>query len=161
MDKNKEDKTQEKELIRILATDIPGNMDVYSGLTKINGVSWSLSNAVCKVMGIDKNKKISEFSEKEIEKISEFIENPKLPGFLLNRRKDLETGKDKHLVGSDLDLRKEFDVKRLKKIRSYRGLRHAKGLPVRGQRTRGNFRHKKTMGVQKTSKMKKAAGGSK
>jgi small subunit ribosomal protein S13 len=58
-------------------------------------------------------------------------------------------------------LKKEFDIKRLKKIRSYRGLRHATGRPVRGQRTKGHFRSKTSLGVAKSRKMRKASGGSK
>jgi len=75
----------------------------------------------------------------------------KLPEFLLNRRKDFETGEDAHLIGTDLDMKKEFDIRRLKKIRSYRGLRHAFKHPTRGQRTRSNFRgkgKKKAVGVK-------------
>ena len=68
------------------------------------------------------------------------MEDPKVPSFLKNRQNDFDGGKDKHLVGADLKLRKEFDIKRLRKIRSYRGIRHAVGLPVRGQRTKSNFR---------------------
>jgi len=59
-----------------------------------------------------------------------------------NRRSDPETGEEKHLVGTDLDMKKDFDIRRMKKIRSYRGIRHTSGLPVRGQRTRSNFRKK-------------------
>jgi small subunit ribosomal protein S13 len=57
-----------------------------------------------------------------------------------NRQKDFDEGEDKHISASDLRLRKDFDVKRLRKIKAYRGIRHAAGLPVRGQRTKANFR---------------------
>ena len=130
-------------------------MKIYPGLAKIKGVSWGLSNAVCKAIKMDKNRKIGSLTQKEIEKISEFIKNPKLPGYLLNRRRDFSTGEDKHLVGSDLELQTEFDIKRLKKIRSYKGIRHSVGLPVRGQRTRGNFRKNKRKGAGIRKKSKK------
>jgi len=70
---------------------------------------------------------------------------------MLNRRKDYETGEDKHLLSSDLAFTKDNDIKMLKKIKSYKGMRHAFGLPVRGQRTRSNFRRNKgkVTGVQK------------
>ena len=74
---------------------------------------------------------------------------------MLNRQKDFEVGKNKHLVGSDLDLRKEFDIKRLKKIKSYRGLRHLVGLPMRGQRTRSHFRKNRSKGAGIKKKPKK------
>lgn len=143
----KTEKELEESLIRILSTDIPGNKSVYSGLTRIKGVSWSFSNAVCRVLGIDKEKKVKELNEEEIKKISEFIRNPKLPVFILNRRKDFATGQDKHLSGTDVDLERDFDIKRLRKIKSYRGFRHALGQPTRGQRTRSHFRKNKAVGV--------------
>ena len=156
-----ENKTQiydqaSERVIRILSRDIEGGMKIYPGLTKIKGVSWTLSNAVCKMLKIDKNKKIGSLTDEEIAKITEFLKNPKVPEYLLNRRKDFETGKNKHLVGSDLELQTEFDVKRLKKIKSYRGFRHMAGLPSRGQRTRSNFRKNKRKGAGIKKKNKKS-----
>jgi small subunit ribosomal protein S13 len=153
-----ETETQEQKyrerVIRILSTDIEGGVKIYPGLTRIKGVSWTLSNAVCLVLGIDKNRKIGSLTEGEIKKISEFIKNPKIPEYIFNRRGDFKTGENKQLVSSDLELQKEFDIKRLKQIRSYRGLRHASGLPVRGQRTRSNFRknRRKGAGIKKKGK---------
>jgi small subunit ribosomal protein S13 len=129
-------------IVRVVQTDIPGNKNVLTGLTYIKGVSWAISSAICKILQIDPNKKISELEKKEIDEITEFLKNPKLPEFLMNRRKDFETGKDSHLITAKLDMTKEFDIRRLKKIRSYRGLRHAFGHPTRGQRTRSHFRAK-------------------
>jgi small subunit ribosomal protein S13 len=134
-------------IIRILQTDIPGNKNLYTGLTKIKGVSWAISNAVSILLGFDKKTKIQDLSKEEIAKIEELLKNPKFPKFLINRKNDFATGEDKHLIGSDLDLVKEFDIKRLKKIRSYRGLRHATGQPTRGQRTKGHFRDNRKKGV--------------
>lgn len=146
---------REETLVRIVSTDIPGRANVYSGLTRIKGVSWSFSHALCSVLRLDKKRKIDSLTKEEIEKISEFIKHPHLPVFLMNRRFDFETGEHRHFIGSDLDLKKEFDVKRLKKIRSYRGLRHATGQPVRGQRTRSHFRKNKVVGVMKKAKVGK------
>ena len=137
----------EDRIVRILSTDLEGKMKIFHGLTKIKGISWSFSNALCKVLKIDKNKTIGSLSENEIKEISDFIKNPILPAYLINRRADLETGENKHLTGSDLELRNEFDIKRLKKIRVYRGYRHMAKLPVRGQRTRGHFRKNRAKGV--------------
>ena len=139
----KDKKKDQFSIIRIMQTDIPGNKRILAGLTYIKGVSWAVSNAMCKILKLDENKKIVELNEKETEQIIAFLKNPKLPEFLLNRRNDFETGEDSHLIGNDLEMKKEFDVRRLKKIRSYRGLRHAFGHPTRGQRTRANFRSKK------------------
>ncbi len=147
-----ESRIETAKLVRILSTDIPGEKNIYTGLTWIKGISWGMSNAICNLLKIDKKKKISDFTKDDIDKIEKAIETAKFPSFILNRRKDLETGENKHLLGSDLDLQKEFDIKRLKKIRSYRGLRHALGQPVRGQRTRSHFRKNKTVGVKKARK---------
>jgi small subunit ribosomal protein S13 len=135
-------------LVRILTTDIPGEIKLYAGLTRVKGISWTISNAICKELKLNKQKKMTELTEQEIEKINTFLKNLNLPSWLLNRRKDFETGKDKHLFGTELDLQKEFDIRKLKKIKSYKGVRHIQGQPVRGQRTRGHFRKKgRTVGV--------------
>ncbi len=145
----------EDRVIRILSRDIEGRESVYSGLTKIKGVSWSMSNAICKRLGFDKKRKIGSLSEGEIKKIEEFMKNPDIPSYIVNRRHDFETGKNNHLIGADLELKKEFDIKRLKKIKSYRGFRHMGGLPSRGQRTRSNFRKNKAKGAGIKKKNKK------
>ncbi len=154
-DRQAEEKKQEERMIRILSQDIEGGMRVYPGLTKIKGVSWSLSNATCKKLNIDKNRKMGSLTSDEVKKITEFIKNPEMPEFIFNRRHDFETGKNKHLTGTDLELRTDFDIKRLKKIRSYKGVRHGAGLPVRGQRTRSNFRKNRAKGMGIKKKIKK------
>jgi len=151
--KTDEEKYKER-MIRILSEDIEGGMTVYAGLTKIKGISWSLANAVCKVLKIDKNRKVGSLTDAEVKKISDFIKYPQIPPFIFNRRFDFETGKDKHLTGTHLELQKEFDIKRLKKIKSYRGIRHSAGLPVRGQRTKSHFRKNKAKGAGIKKKVK-------
>ena len=152
-----DEKKYREKIVRILSEDISGGMKIYPGLTKIKGVSWGFSNSICKVLGLDRNRKIGSLSAEEIKEISDFIKNPKVPLYLLNRRKDFETGQDKHLSGSDLELQKEFDIKRLKKIKSYRGLRHATGQPVRGQRTKAHFRRNRPKGAGIKKKTKSTA----
>ncbi len=153
-----EEKQQKSEdrIVRILSKDIEGKMKLYPGLAKIKGVSWTISNATCVILNIPKDKKIGALTDKEIEKISEFLKKPEIPEYLLNRRNDFESGENKHLIGNALDLTKEFDIKRLRKIKSYRGLRHAAGLPLRGQRTKSNFRRnrKKGSGIKKKGEKK-------
>ncbi len=137
-------------LVRILVYDIPGSKNLYTGLTRIKGVSWTISNAICISLGLDKMKKISELSKEEIGKIEHFLKNPSIPDFLKNRRLDEETGQTSHFIGTDLDFKKEFDIKKMKKIKSYKGIRHTMKLPVRGQRTRSHFRQRgKAVGVKK------------
>jgi small subunit ribosomal protein S13 len=147
--RREEPKISAVSLVRILSTDIPGNYSLYAGLTRIKGVSWTMSNAICTVLNMDKEKKIITLTPEEIEKLSTFIKNPKLPEWMLNRKKDRESGVSKHLITTDLDLARDFDVRRMKKIKSYRGWRHALGQPVRGQRTRSHFRKGGAIGVAK------------
>ncbi len=152
--KQKEEKKAEDRIVRILSEDIEGKMKVYAGLTKIKGISWSFSNAICKKLKIKKEKKIGNLTGKEIEEISNFVKKPEIPEQIKNRRKDFESGENKHLVGNNLDFQKEFDIKRLKKIKSYRGFRHMSGLPLRGQRTKSHFRknRRKGAGIKKKNK---------
>ena len=142
--------TKQEALTRILATDIPSNLSIYAGLTKIKGISWALSGAICKNLGLNKHQKISTLSEAEIEKINAYLKNlpvTQFPSWLLNRRKDIETGQDMHLLATELDLQREFDIRKMKKIKCYKGIRHALGQPVRGQRTRAHFRKGRSIGV--------------
>jgi small subunit ribosomal protein S13 len=144
-----------KRIVRLLATDLDGELNVGRALKKIKGIGFVFSRAICTISGIAPEKKIGTLSEEELKKLEDCIKNPaELPKWLLNRRKDWESGIDAHLVGSSLDLRKREDINLLKRIRSYRGIRHELGLPVRGQRTRSSFRTQKTVGVtKKTARM--------
>ena len=141
-----EQQKYEERVVRLLSKDIEGKMTVYSGLTKVKGISWMLSNAICNALKIDKKRRIGSLTAEEIKKIEKFTKNPELPKHVLNRRKDFTSGENRHLTGSDLELTHEFDIKRLKKIKSYRGLRHMSNLPSRGQRTKSNFRRNRRKG---------------
>jgi small subunit ribosomal protein S13 len=148
-----------KHIIRVATTDLDGNKPIPMALIKIKGIGFAFSNVICKVLNFDKNKKAGTLSPEEVNNIEDLIKNPSkynIPSWLLNRRGDYETNEDKHVVVSDLKLQKEFDVKRLQKTKSYRGLRLAQGLPVRGQRTRSHFkRGGRKLGVQKKVKVGK------
>jgi len=137
-------------LVRILGYDIPGSRNLYAGLTRIKGISWTISNAACLKLGFPKGKKVSELSKPEIQKIETFLKTLPVYDFLKNRRTDVETGQTSHFFGADLEMKRDFDIKRLREIKSYRGIRHALKQPSRGQRTRSHFRTKgRAMGVKK------------
>jgi len=141
-----------RHIVRVTDTDIDGSLKVGYALTKIKGVSISLANAVLKKAGINPEIRLGSLSEEQVKKIEDVLLNPAkygIPSWLLNRRKDLETGKDLHLLSSDLDLRTKMDIDLMKKIKSWKGYRHAYGLKVRGQRTRTTGRTGKTVGVSK------------
>jgi len=143
-----------KNIIRILNTDIEGNILLEKALRKIYGIGPSLSNSVLVYLNYDKKKKVGSLTEEEVKKIEDLIKNPKgrIPVWMLKRRKDLETGEDLHLTTTDLKIKKENDIKLMRKIKCYKGVRHSQGLPVRGQRTRAHFRSGKSIGVAKKSK---------
>lgn len=147
-----------KQIVRICDVDIDGNKKLYHALTKIKGVGFSFSNSLCKIANLNKEMKIGEVSDKDLDRIKDIINNPikyKVPSWLLNRRRDYDSGEDVHVYSSNLKLRKSFDIKRLQRIKSYKGLRHSKGLPVRGQSTKGHFRKGKAVGVKKKKGGKK------
>ena len=77
------------------------------------------------------------------------------PNWMLNQQKDSEIGKDIHYIGSEIEMKLRDEINIMKKIRSYKGIRHERGLTVRGQRTRANNRKGLTLGVSKKGVQKK------
>jgi small subunit ribosomal protein S13 len=141
-----------RHILRIMGADVDGTLKTSYALTEIKGVSLSLSNAILKKAGINSDVRVGFLTETEIEKIEEIMKEPGkygIPSWLLNRRKDLETGKDTHLISADLVLRTKMDIDQAKEIKSWRGYRHAYGLKVRGQRTKTTGRAGKALGVKK------------
>lgn len=152
----KQRKEEDIVLVRVLGKDIRGDIKIGSALTKVSGISWTLSNAVCKILNLDREQVLQDIEKTELERIEKFMKDPQVPVFLKNRRNDLESGEDLHVSGADLRLRREFDIKRLRKIKSYKGIRHAVGLPVRGQRTKANFRRNRKPSVAAAKKKVKS-----
>jgi small subunit ribosomal protein S13 len=146
--------------LRIIDTDVDGTLKVYYALAKIKGVGPSLANAMLRKAGISPDKRAGFLAEAEIERLEEIIKDPAksgLPSWLMNRRKDQETGKDIHLISSELVLRTKMDIEKMKEIKSWRGYRHAYGLKVRGQRTKTTGRAGKALGVKKKTLMQRPA----
>ncbi|MEM7826815.1 MAG: 30S ribosomal protein S13 [Candidatus Aenigmatarchaeota archaeon] len=144
----KQEKIEQKNIIRLLSTDLDSSLPLISALRRIKGIGFMFSNAICNHLGLDPKIKIGSLSDEQIKKVEETIKNPQFYPWLLNRRKDPRTGKDMHIVSGDIPLKLREDISLLKKIRCYRGIRHELGLPVRGQRTGGgSFRKGKTVGV--------------
>ena len=156
--------TEVRQIVRIINADVPGEKQIRMGLTCVTGVGHSFSAAICNQLRLDNSRKVGTLSNEEIKKIEDVIKNPqnhKIPPFMFNRKKDPESGQDRHLNSADLKLSKEFDIKKFKKIKSYKGIRHALGLPVRGQKTRSNFRKGKAVGVSKKKSAPAKKGESK
>ncbi|MEM4247307.1 MAG: 30S ribosomal protein S13 [Candidatus Woesearchaeota archaeon] len=153
-----------RHLVRIANTDLDGKKSIAFALSKIKGVGVPFANAACRIAGVDVNKKAGHLSDAEIRKVEEVVKDPikaGLPAWMVNRRFDPETGQNKHLLSGDLQFTIENDIKIMKKTKCYKGIRHILGQPVRGQRTRSNFRKNKgkVMGVRRSASAKAASGG--
>jgi len=141
-------------IIRIAGKDINGNLSLYRGLTRIRGVGINLgkilANIVLREMKLPDDMKIGALREDEIERLEEILKNPSkynIYSYLLNRRRDFDTGKDIHIVGSDLMFMTKQDISRGVNTRTWKGYRHSCGQKVRGQRTRTTGRKGLTVGV--------------
>ena len=157
------EKTEQKQdkdfkyFVRVATTDLDGNKKIVRALTKIKGVGRNFAHVVCNLSGIDARKLAGSLTDAEVETLSNILKGPGaagVPTHMFNRRRDFETGEDKHVIVGALQYVKDNDIKRLMKIKAIRGIRHSKGLPVRGQRTKSNFRrHKgKVIGLKKKKK---------
>ena len=141
-----------KLIVRISGTDLNGSQKIAYGLSAINGIGINFGRALAKLAKIDPNTQIGMLTEEEIQRIESIInstENLKIPSFMFNRQKDLETGLNKHLYGADLAIRKKMDISFMRSIKSWKGVRHSLGLKVRGQKTRTTGRFGKSVGVSK------------
>jgi small subunit ribosomal protein S13 len=149
-----------RHILRIVGVDVDGTLKTAYALAKVRGVSFNLANAMLRTAKIDPEKRAGFLTEAEVERIEDAVKDPSrhdLPAWLLNRRKDTESGKDLHLISADLVLRTKMDIEQMKNIKSWRGYRHAYGLKVRGQRTKTTGRAGKALGVKKKELVAKQA----
>ncbi len=151
-------------IVRLRDIDIDGLLLFDRALLRVKGVGHAMASFVRVKMGFPASKRIGELSEAEIAKVSDIILNPKqygLPSFMFNRQKNSDTGEDKHLSAVDLDIEIKGDISFMKNIKSYKGVRHAAGLKVRGQRTGSTGRKGIVVGVKKKSVLPAKAEGEK
>jgi len=131
---------------RILGIDIPTNKRVDIALRSIYGVGPLVSKTVLEETGIDPATRAKDLDEEQLSKITKKLQDVDVRG-----EKVLLEGDLRRMIGENL--------KRLKNVKTYRGMRHMRGLPVRGQRTQTNARTrkgpKKTVGVQRNPNAKK------
>lgn len=120
-------------MARIKGVDLPNEKNIWIALTSIYGIGQKLSDEICTAAKVDKTKKAKDLTDDEVAAL----------------RKEI----DKHVVEGDLRREVAMNIKNKMEIGSYQGLRHKKGLPVRGQRTRTNARTRK--GKPKTIANKK------
>ncbi|MHA1727877.1 MAG: 30S ribosomal protein S13 [Promethearchaeota archaeon] len=152
-----------RNLVRMIGTNLEGNRLVESALRQIKGVGARLAQAAVRMAEIDLNTRMGLLNEEECEKLEQIIKNPVkfgIPGWMTNRQKDLRTGENHHLSGTEVDLLLKMDVDRMKRMRSWKGIRHRLNLKVRGQRTRSTGRHGLVVGYyRKFDKKKKKSDG--
>ena len=144
--------TEFKYMVRLLGKDLDGTMNVVYALTQVKGINIRLADNIIKKIKVPKEKRVGFLTDKEVKRLEVAINNIAAQGFpnwLLNRRKDLDTGSDLHLTTSDLDLQVKADTEKMMAMKSWRGYRHAYGLKVRGQRTKTTSRKGKVVGVRK------------
>ena len=148
--------TQEyRHIVRIIGNDIPGARKAIVGLTQIKGIGYSFATAILDSLKINTNTNIGFLSESDVQSIEKLITNPvagNFPLWFLNRRKDIETGKNLHLLTSDIPFTLRNDIERERTTSSWRGYRHMYGLKVRGQCTRTTGRKGGAVGVAKAGK---------
>ncbi|QDI88620.1 30S ribosomal protein S13 [Candidatus Nitrosopumilus sp. SW] len=145
--------TQEyRHIVRIVGNDIPGERKMLVGLTQIKGIGYNFATAILDTLKIDSNSNIGHLTDENVQAIEKLISNPvegNFPTWFLNRRKDIETGSDLHLLTSDIPFTLRNDIERERITASWRGYRHLSGLKVRGQRTRTSGRKGGAVGVAK------------
>lgn len=109
---------------RVAGVDLPANKPIHVGLTAIFGIGRSTAVKILDKVDIEKGKRVKDLTNEEVDKIRHLIEG-------------------EYKIEGELKSRIRQDINRLKDIKCYRGTRHKKGLPVRGQRTRTNARTRK------------------
>jgi small subunit ribosomal protein S13 len=148
--------TQEfRHIVRIVGNDIPGAKKAIVGLTQIKGIGYNFATAILDTLKINTNTNIGFLSESNVQSIEKLITNPtagNFPVWFLNRRKDIETGGNMHLLTSDIPFTLRNDIERERTTNSWRGYRHMYGLKVRGQCTRTTGRKGGAVGVAKAGK---------
>ncbi|MHB8633762.1 MAG: 30S ribosomal protein S13 [Thermoplasmatota archaeon] len=147
-------------LVRIQNTDLDGRKNIATALSYVPGVGKRLAYVVARQAQVDPVERIGNLKDAQLETVVKTIEEltETLPAWMVNRQKDPESGDDRHMVGSEIQIMLREDLNRLKKIRSWRGHRHERKLPTRGQRTKNNGRFGSAVGVQRKVEGQPAAG---
>lgn len=149
-----EEKKQEKEdflyIVRVANRDLKGERRVDQALSDIEGIGPRLAKIIARLLEIPAKERIGDLKEDQIEKLREFVEKKEyeeIPEWALNHRNDPVTGGDYNLVTNELSMQIQDDINYMKKIKSYKGIRHETNHKVRGQRTRSNGRKGLSIGV--------------
>lgn len=156
----KSDNPNFKYIVRIANSDLDGRHPVEIALAAVKGIGIRSAGVVADLSGIKRNERIGNLEDAQVQQLETLVRGfaDSVPPWLINRSKDHETGANLHIVSTDVEIKLRDDLNRMKKIRSYKGVRHEDGQKVRGQRTRANGRTGLTMGVQRKAVQQAAAG---
>ncbi len=148
-----------KYIVRIANADLDGTRTVEFALTGIKGIGVRVSKILSRKADVDPHAIMGYLPPEQVEKLRNVVDNfeANVPVWMLNRRKDVYTGENRHLTGVDLTLGNNEDINLMKKMRSYKGIRHERGQKVRGQRTKSTGRTGATVGVVR-KKLEAGAG---
>jgi len=140
-----------KYFVRIRNTDLDGTKSVQTALTAIPGIGRHTAVTIAELADVDMHDLLGKIDDAKVERLRAAVDNygASVPPWMLNRPKDIYTGEGKHLLSTDVQITKEDDVNRMRKIRCYRGIRHETGQKVRGQRTKSTGRTGATVGVKR------------
>lgn len=151
-----------KHILRIAGKDVEGGKKVIVAISEVKGVGYNFAQVLTQSLNINPNTRVGFLTDAQIKEIERAISDPRvaaLPEWYLNRRKNMDSGSNSHLITSDLDFASSNDVEREKLVMSWRGYRHMFGLRVRGQRTRTTGRKGGAVGVKKVKLMPGAIPG--
>jgi small subunit ribosomal protein S13 len=144
-----------KHILRIAGKDIQGSKKVIVALSEVKGIGYNLAQVLLQSLKISPNIRLGFLTDRELAEVEAAIRDPTrvgMPDWYLNRRKDMETGSNRHLLTSELDFMISNDIEREKSVMSWRGYRHMFGLRVRGQCTRTTGRKGGAVGVKKLAR---------
>lgn len=139
-------------IVRLHGSNLDGTKLIPYALCDIRGVGIRFAKTVVKRLGLDQFERLGALSDADIRRLQDVLDNPAgsgIPTWMLNRRKDMYTGNDIHILTSDLALREKEDVDIMRETRSWKGERHARGLKVRGQKTKTTARKGRSIGVSR------------
>jgi small subunit ribosomal protein S13 len=143
-------------IIRVAGKDVKGDVPMRKALYHVKGVGKRYadvcSEIAAKKLNVDENILVGKLSDAQLDEIEAIISNPLengLPLYMLNKRREFTTGKDRHLISNDLDYSMKQDIDKEMKSRSWKGISHMYRKKVRGQRTRTSGRSGGSVGVVK------------
>jgi small subunit ribosomal protein S13 len=160
-----EEKADEKirHIVQIANTDLDGKKSVDYALTGINGISRRVARVIAHNAKINHQATMGYLSDEEINRIKRAVDGfeKSAPAWMVNRRGDIMSGANEHLLGSKLIMTLREDINLMRKIRCYKGIRHERGHKVRGQRTKSTGRRGAAVGVTRRALLAQQKAGEK